>query len=155
MEQQTPIYTVIIKKTFKQLKWSCLNIVPKLTSSVRSLGKIIHKQAARVFTCMRLWALSRGMVSGFCCFSSSSCRGRVSWCSRKRSCSTMSDWQMNDSVKSTYKTYYKAPAIPQIYVPLYVYFLMPLKTFITKKKMNEFTLWTILWITLRPRQPLL
>lgn len=45
-----------------------------------------------VFTCMRLWALSRGMVSGFCCFSSSSCRGSVSWCSRKRSCSTMSGW---------------------------------------------------------------
>lgn len=67
----------------------------------------------------------------------------------------MSDWQMNDSVKSTYKTYYKAPAIPQIYVALYVYFIMPLKTFITKKKMNEFTLWTILWITMRSRQPLL
>lgn len=46
----------------------------------------------RPLTCMRLWALSRGMVSGFCSFSSSSCRGSVSWCSRKRSCSTMSDW---------------------------------------------------------------
>lgn len=50
----------------------------------------------------------------------------------------MSDWQMNDSVKSTYTTYYKAPATPQIYVALYVDFIMPLKTFITKKKMNEF-----------------
>lgn len=43
-----------------------------------------------LLTSMRLRGLSKGMLSGFSCFSSSSCLGRVSWWSRNLSCSTIS-----------------------------------------------------------------
>lgn len=55
-----------------------------------SLKELPRGTACVLLTVMRLWGLSRGMLSGFSCFSSSSCLGRVSWWSRNRSCSTIS-----------------------------------------------------------------